>query len=172
MPSRRWKLRLNKSQEGEKEELLAKLREAIGWPEVPAESPLAVMGWDEVERLSTTGLFQFGSHTHTHPTRALQASRSSAANWRSHATSCETVICRGSFLPIRTARLPIFQRATESLLVELGYDCGLTTIPGLNSPEKVPVCVVQGARRRRCLAAQIQVPDGRLNRLAGRGRYA
>src|SRR5262245_15466128 len=38
----------------EKEERLEELKGTIGWPEVPPESPLATMGWEEVERLSRT----------------------------------------------------------------------------------------------------------------------
>ena len=112
------------------------MREAIGWPEVPAESPLAVMGWDEVERLSTTGLFQFGSHTHTHPILA----RCSIAEQRRQLEVSRDVL-RDRDLSWKLFAYPNgspadFSAATESLLVELGYDCGLTTIPGLNSPEK------------------------------------
>ncbi len=127
--------RLKKSPEAQKEEWLAKLEEAIGWPQVPAESPLAVMGWDEVERLSATGLFQFGSHTHTHPILA----RCTEGEQRRQLEVSRDIL-RDRNLSWKLFAYPNgspsdFSAATQSLLGELGYDCGLTTIPGLNSPE-------------------------------------
>jgi peptidoglycan/xylan/chitin deacetylase (PgdA/CDA1 family) len=125
--------RLKKSDQSVAEEKLAAIKESIGWPEVPPESPLSAMGWDEVERLSKTGLVQFGSHTHTHPIlarcteqdqrRQLQVSRD---------------ILRDRNLSWKLFAYPNgspsdFSSATKSLLGELDYECALTTIPGLNS---------------------------------------
>lgn len=46
---------------------LAALLGELGATEVPADSPLATLDWEEVERLRHTGLIEVGSHTHTHP---------------------------------------------------------------------------------------------------------
>jgi peptidoglycan/xylan/chitin deacetylase (PgdA/CDA1 family) len=123
---------LKQQAQTEKEQRLAELKATIGWPEVPPESPLATMGWEEVERLSRTGLVQFGSHTHSHPIlsrctpeeqrRQLQVSRDLLQ---------ERKLSWGLFAYPNGSSAD-FSTVTKSLLHELNYDCGVTTIPGLN----------------------------------------
>src|SRR5262249_38060938 len=52
----------------DQEGYLAGLLGALGAErEILADSPLATMGWEEVEEMARAGLVTFGSHTHTHP---------------------------------------------------------------------------------------------------------
>jgi peptidoglycan/xylan/chitin deacetylase (PgdA/CDA1 family) len=126
---------LKRLDQSDKEERLAALKAMIGWPEVPPESPLATMGWGEVERLSRTGLVHFGSHTHTHPILAQcseQEQRRQLQVSRDHLR--ERNLASGLFA--YPNGLPSdFSAVTKNLLNELGYDCGVTAIPGLNTRE-------------------------------------
>jgi peptidoglycan/xylan/chitin deacetylase (PgdA/CDA1 family) len=125
--------RLKRMDQNQREDRLADLGEKLGWPQVPRESPLAVMGWDEVEQMAATKLIQFGSHSHTHPIlsrcgadvqrRELELSRDilreRGLSWRLFAYPNGTVAD--------------FTAETKALLHELDYHCGLATIPGLNN---------------------------------------
>jgi hypothetical protein len=125
--------RLKRMDQNQREDRLADLGGKLGWPPVPRQSPLAIMGWDEVDRMAATGLIQFGSHTHTHPIlsrcdaevqrRELELSRNilreRGLSWRLFA------------YPNGTAA--DFTAETKALLQELEYNCGLATIPGLNN---------------------------------------
>ena len=118
-----------------REQRLDELKEQIGWPDVAPDSPLATMGWGDVDRLARTGLARFGSHTHNHPIlskcrpevqrRELQCSREYPAG---------TVIPELFAYP--NGGRDDFSPATKSLLEEIGYHCGVTTIPGLNTPDR------------------------------------
>jgi peptidoglycan/xylan/chitin deacetylase (PgdA/CDA1 family) len=126
--------RLKAMEVGEKEAKLAELHQALGGQsQVAPDSPLATMNWDEIERLARTGLISFGSHTHTHQIlsrcsleRQREELRISRDILREHLGSADLFAYpNGSWTD--------FTEDTKSLLVELGYRCGLATVPGLNS---------------------------------------
>jgi peptidoglycan/xylan/chitin deacetylase (PgdA/CDA1 family) len=127
---------LKQMEQPESEERLEELKETLGWPEVPPESPLATMGWEDVERLARTGLVHFGSHTHSHPilarcTRQEQRRQLQVSHdlLRERGLSCE-------LFAYPNGSSTDFSSVTKSLLHELGYECGVTAIPGLNAPEE------------------------------------
>jgi peptidoglycan/xylan/chitin deacetylase (PgdA/CDA1 family) len=118
----------------EKDRALAKLQAALGVSlEVPSDSHLALMDWNEIEQLARTGDVSFGSHSHTHQILSccslerqreeLQVSRNVL---RDHVGVADT------FAYPNGGRAD-FTSNTKHLLVELGYRCALATIPGLNS---------------------------------------
>jgi peptidoglycan/xylan/chitin deacetylase (PgdA/CDA1 family) len=94
-----------------------------------SKSPRMTMSWTEVQRLATTGLMCFESHTHTH---------ASLSNCTTDEQRQELTISRD----ILRQRLRIedlfcypfgdYAPSTMQMLAELGYRCGLTTVSGLN----------------------------------------
>ena len=127
--------RLKQQDQPESQERLEELKATLGWPEVPPGSLLATLGWEDVERLARTGLVRFGSHTHSHPIlarcapeeqrRQLQVSRDVL---RERGLSCE-------LFAYPNGSATDFSSVTKSLLHELGYECAVTAIPGLNAQE-------------------------------------
>ena len=118
----------------EKDSVLAALKAALGGcPTVPADSELALMNWEEIEQLSKTAYVSFGSHSHTHQI----LSRCSLEVQRNELRTSRDIL-RDRLGSTDTCAYPNgsradFTNATKTLLAELGYRCGLATIPGLNS---------------------------------------
>jgi peptidoglycan/xylan/chitin deacetylase (PgdA/CDA1 family) len=114
-----------------KDESVGELARELGRPEVPRDSALASLNWEEVDALRTTGLVEFGSHTHTHPV----LSRCSLAR-QEHELRASRDVLRGRLGWAELFAYPNgsradFTPATQDLLRRLGYRCGVTTIPGL-----------------------------------------
>jgi peptidoglycan/xylan/chitin deacetylase (PgdA/CDA1 family) len=128
--------RLKQTDQAEKEERLAELKETIGWPEVPPESPLATMGWEEVERLSRTGLVQFGSHTHSHPILARCTEEEQRRQLQVSREVLQERKLSWGLLAYPNGFPSDFSSRTKALLNELGYDGAVTAIPGLNTLEQ------------------------------------
>jgi peptidoglycan/xylan/chitin deacetylase (PgdA/CDA1 family) len=125
--------RLKVMEVGEKEEKLAELYQALGGQsQVPSDSPLATMNWEEIEQLARTGLVSFGSHTHTHQI----LSRCSLERQREELSISRDILREhlgsADLFAYPNGSWTDFTEDTKSLLVELGYRCGLATVPGLN----------------------------------------
>jgi peptidoglycan/xylan/chitin deacetylase (PgdA/CDA1 family) len=118
----------------EREDRLARLTEALGNFRVPSEAVVATLDWSEVDALARTGLVRFGSHTHTHPI----LSRCPVEVQREELETSRNVLqergLSASLFAYPNGRPADFTADTQRLLRELGYRCGLTTIPGLNRP--------------------------------------
>jgi peptidoglycan/xylan/chitin deacetylase (PgdA/CDA1 family) len=125
--------RLKAMEVWEKEEKLAELYQALGGQsQVPPDSPLATMNWEEIEQLARTGLVSFGSHTHTHQI----LSRCSLERQREELSISRDILREhlgsADLFAYPNGSWTDFTEDTKSLLVELGYRCGLATVPGLN----------------------------------------
>jgi peptidoglycan/xylan/chitin deacetylase (PgdA/CDA1 family) len=114
---------------------LAALFDTLGRPPTVAlDSPLAILDWDEIERLARSALFTFGCHTHTHP---ILARCSPEAQHEELLTSRDILRERlgsAELFAYPNGRRSDFTTFTKKLLLELEYRCGVTTIPGLNPP--------------------------------------
>jgi peptidoglycan/xylan/chitin deacetylase (PgdA/CDA1 family) len=93
------------------------------------KSPRATLGWNEIQELASAGLMCFESHTHTH---------ASLSNCTADEQRQELKVSRDILRErLRTEDLfcyPFgdYAPATMKIVAELGYRCGLTTMPGLN----------------------------------------
>jgi peptidoglycan/xylan/chitin deacetylase (PgdA/CDA1 family) len=119
---------------GEKEKRLAELHQALGGQSlVTLDSPYATMNWEEIEQLARTGLVSFGSHTHTHQI----LSRCSLERQHGELSISRDILREhlggADFFAYPNGSWTDFTEDTKNLLVELGYRCGLATVPGLNS---------------------------------------
>jgi len=99
---------------------------------VPRDSVLATLGWDEIETLRATGLFEFGSHTHTHPLLARCSPAVQEDELRRSRSILQERLGRCDFVAYPNGGPDDFNRVTLRLTVELGYRGALTTISGLN----------------------------------------
>jgi peptidoglycan/xylan/chitin deacetylase (PgdA/CDA1 family) len=115
----------------EKDEALQRLLDSLGRDEDPG-SVFALMSWDEIHRLSRSGLADFGSHTHTHEILSqCDDARQKAELQQSRGVLLQHLENADLFAyPNGTAA--DFTELTKLLLRELGYRCGLSTIDGLN----------------------------------------
>ncbi|MCC6419344.1 MAG: polysaccharide deacetylase family protein [Gemmataceae bacterium] len=113
----------------EKDERLAALFAHLGRPEVPADSPLATLTWEEVAALRATGLVEFGSHTHTHPILARCGPERQEEELRRSRDVLRERLGRADLFAYPNGSLTPH---TRTLLPRLGYRCGLTTVAGLN----------------------------------------
>ncbi len=140
--------RLKGLEDDERRRQLDNLAALIGWPEVPADSPLSAMGWEEVDRLARTGLVCFGSHTHTHP---ILSRCSPEVQERELRVSHDILEERGyssALFAYPNGSPRDFSPMTKDFLKRVGYHCGLTTIPGLN-----PIDQDKFELRRICVGA-------------------
>lgn len=101
---------------------------------VPPESPLATMGWDEVERLAAGGQIDFGSHTHTHPILSRCTPEKQGEELRLSRDLLRERLGRCDLFAYPNGTRADFTPLTRQLLAELEYRCALTTEPGLVQP--------------------------------------
>jgi peptidoglycan/xylan/chitin deacetylase (PgdA/CDA1 family) len=111
---------------------LARLLEELGVPEVPAESPLATLDWDEVNELSRSGLVEFGSHTHTHPILSRCTREEASAELRVSRAILRERLGSADALAYPNGGRWEFTPETKALAAGAGYRCALSTLPGLN----------------------------------------
>jgi peptidoglycan/xylan/chitin deacetylase (PgdA/CDA1 family) len=118
-----------------KEAALEQLLDQLGRFSTQNDDALEMLSWEEVEKLNAEGLITFGSHTHTHqilsqcsPERQqfeLQASRQVMLEH----------LGRGDLLAYPNGTPADFTGETKRLSRELGYECALSTIRGVNTSE-------------------------------------
>jgi peptidoglycan/xylan/chitin deacetylase (PgdA/CDA1 family) len=101
-------------------------------PDLPPDSPLAIMGWEEIEELSRSGLIAFGSHTHTHPILAQCDLDTQRAELEASRDILRERLGTADLFAYPNGGARDFTGETKRLLVDLGYRCGLATVPGLN----------------------------------------
>jgi peptidoglycan/xylan/chitin deacetylase (PgdA/CDA1 family) len=120
-------------EDDERRRQLDKLAALIGWPEVPADSPFAPLDWNEVDRWARTGLVRFGSHTHSHPILARCSPEVQERELRVSHDILDERGCSSGLLAYPNGTRTDFSPVTKDLLKEVGYDCGLSSIHGLNA---------------------------------------
>ncbi len=116
----------------EKEKQLAEMMQFLGQKEVAPDSPLATMGWDEVEQLSRTGLVHFGSHTHTHPILSRCSPESQREELRRSREVLRERLGKAELFAYPNGTPDDFTAETKELIADLEYRCAVTTISGLN----------------------------------------
>jgi peptidoglycan/xylan/chitin deacetylase (PgdA/CDA1 family) len=111
---------------------VAALIDQLGGHDVPRDSALAPMDWDEVEQLSAGGAIEFGSHTHTHPILSRCGLPRQYEELRRSRAILEERLGRVDWFAYPNGSRRDFTTKTQRLLRELGYRGAVTTIPGLN----------------------------------------
>lgn len=145
----------------ERESLLDLAYGALGHPEVSADSCVATLNWDEIERVAQSGLVSFGSHTHTHPILSrcpVEVQRNELARSR------EILRARGlsaDLFAYPNGTAADFTADTRALLKQVGYRFAVSMMPGLN-----PVGVDPYVIRRIGVGADTTLHDFAL-RMAG-----
>jgi peptidoglycan/xylan/chitin deacetylase (PgdA/CDA1 family) len=104
----------------------------LGNHRVPHSSAFAPMSWEEVELLSSSGIVDFGSHTHTHPILSRCPVVRQLDELRSSRDILLHRLGRADLFAYPNGSREDFTPDTKRILKELGYRCGLATIPGLN----------------------------------------
>jgi peptidoglycan/xylan/chitin deacetylase (PgdA/CDA1 family) len=115
-----------------KDEHVGELAHELGRPEVPRDSALATLNWEEVDALRATGLVEFGSHTHTHPVLSRCSPARQEHELRASRDVLRVRLGRADLFAYPNGSRADFTPTTQDLLRRLGYRCGVTTIPGLN----------------------------------------
>jgi peptidoglycan/xylan/chitin deacetylase (PgdA/CDA1 family) len=120
--------------ESEKQAGLKELFESLGGsPPIEASSPLATMNWDEVDALSRKGLVDFGSHTHTHPILARCSEKMQREELQRSRDILRERLGSVSLFAYPNGSRADFTDFTKQVVVEAGYRCALSTVPGLNT---------------------------------------
>jgi len=116
----------------DKDAALAELLAALGASPVPAESPLAILDWREIDQLARTGLIDFGSHTCTHPILSRCSEAVQEEELRASRDVLRERLGRCDLFAYPNGTRADFTSATMALVARLGYQCALSTEPGLN----------------------------------------
>jgi peptidoglycan/xylan/chitin deacetylase (PgdA/CDA1 family) len=125
--------RLKKTPNGERVRRLEVLLDELGYPpNVPPDSPLATMGWEEIEELSRSGLISFGSHTHSHPILSRCELELQQEELQVSRDLLRDRLGNADLFAYPNGTPGDYTQDTKRLLLELGYRCGLVTTPGLN----------------------------------------
>ena len=128
--------RMKRIGDGERLRALEDLHAALGVPaQVPDDSPLATMGWQEAEKLARTGLVEFGSHTHTHPILSRCAAARQEEELRLSRDILRERLGRADHFAYPNGGAADFTPRTQELLRQLGYRSAASTIEGLNGPQ-------------------------------------
>jgi glycosyltransferase involved in cell wall biosynthesis/peptidoglycan/xylan/chitin deacetylase (PgdA/CDA1 family) len=114
-----------------KEERLQQVYRVLGRPEVPRASSLATLDWADVDELRRTGLVEFGSHTHTHPILPRCAPERQEQELRLSRDVLRERLGGANLLAYPNGD---FAAQTKAFAHELGYRCGLATVPGMHIP--------------------------------------
>ena len=126
--------RLKTVENSRREQQLTELLAGLGAPShIEPDSPLATMDWTEIQALSDGGLVTFGSHTHTHPILSRCTEETQRDELR---VSRELLLDRlgtADLFAYPNGTRADFAGATKRLLHQLGYICGVSSIPGLNT---------------------------------------
>jgi len=125
--------RLKAMEEHRKEQQVSDLLHEIGGPTtIDDDSPLATMNWEEIEELSKTGLVDFGSHTHTHPILSRCSPERQTEELRVSHNILREHLGNADLFAYPNGGRADFSGLTKRLLNDVGYQCGLSTIHGLN----------------------------------------
>ena len=111
---------------------LDEIRGQLGDIPVIASSALSTLSWHEVEELVGTGLVAFGSHSHSHPILSGCDARTQEEELRTSKELLQEHVGQVDAFAYPNGTRRDFTQITKTLLMRLGYECGLTTIPGLN----------------------------------------
>jgi peptidoglycan/xylan/chitin deacetylase (PgdA/CDA1 family) len=123
--------RLKTMEVQEKDDCLAELRGKLGWQPVSPDSPLATLNWSEIEEMANGGLFEFGSHTHTHQILSRCSLQRQAEELSLSREILRERLSKADLFAYPNGRPQDFNEDTKGLLRQTGYRCAVSTIPGL-----------------------------------------
>jgi peptidoglycan/xylan/chitin deacetylase (PgdA/CDA1 family) len=115
----------------EKDKHVPKLTDQLGSKPVAPNSPLATLNWSEIEEMARGGLFQFGSHTHTHQILSRCSPERQTDELRISRDVLRERFGKADLFAYPNGRREDFAELTKKVLRETGYRCALSTIPGL-----------------------------------------
>ena len=119
-----------------REKIIAEVEAKLNVKLAPENAPeiYEPLSWADIKVMSNSGLIEFGSHTHTHAI----LSKGDDSQIREELLISKKMIedntrkkCR--FFAYPNGQLEDFNQTVINNLVELKYECGLTTISGKNS---------------------------------------
>jgi peptidoglycan/xylan/chitin deacetylase (PgdA/CDA1 family) len=116
----------------ERESQFDRLRSQLGGTDVASDSPQSTLNWDEIEKLATSGLIEFGSHTHTHPILSRCNPDRQLEELRTSRDILRYRLGRADLFAYPNGRRTDFTATTKRVLKELQYTCAVTTISGTN----------------------------------------
>jgi peptidoglycan/xylan/chitin deacetylase (PgdA/CDA1 family) len=123
--------RLKTMEVQDKDDRLAELRDKLGWRPVSRDSPLATLDWREIAEMAHSGLFEFGSHTHTHQILSRCSIERQAEELSVSRDLLREHLRKSDLFAYPNGRRQDFSDDTKRLLRQTGYRCALCTIPGL-----------------------------------------
>ena len=111
---------------------------SLGSTAVDLEEPQASMDWAEIDVLSRSGLFEFGSHTQSHPILSrCPRDRQVEELGESRKLLIER-LGKCDHFAYPNGREGDYTAETKAILAGLGYRCGVTTRSGLNGFDPDP----------------------------------
>jgi len=116
------------------EEIIDEL--ATAWGSDPNPVGRAFMSWEEVSRVASSGLIEFGSHTATHPILTTITDKEIQEELKSSKDHLlEHKVVDPKFLPFCYPNGD-FDDRIQSMVEGAGYSAAVTTRPGWNHPEE------------------------------------
>ncbi len=125
--------RLKRMDVGQKDKALTKLSEILGVL-TTTDPVFHLLNWEEVNQLHRTGLADFGSHTHTHEILSRCDPERQRTELRKSRDILQQKLGNADLFAYPNGGEGDFTKLTPTILKELNYRCGLTTIRGLNHP--------------------------------------
>ena len=118
-----------------KDAVLEQLLKKLGRVSVQGDEALEMLSWEEVEKANAEGLMTFGSHTHTHPILSQCPPERQRFELQTSRQVMIDHLGRGDLFAYPNGSPADFTGETKRLSREVGYECALTTIRGVNSPK-------------------------------------
>lgn len=126
--------RLKKLPVDKKDAVLEQLLGKLGRFSTQGNEALEMLTWAEVEKLNAEGLMTFGSHTHTHPILSQCSTDRQRFELQTSREMMMEHLGRGDLFAYPNGTEADFTGETKRLSRELGYECALSTIRGVNTP--------------------------------------
>jgi peptidoglycan/xylan/chitin deacetylase (PgdA/CDA1 family) len=117
----------------EKDKHVLDLTDQLGCGPVAPDSPLATLNWSEIEKMAQGGLFQFGSHTHTHQILSRCPPERQVDELRVSRDVLRERLWKADLFAYPNGRRQDFTELTKKVLRQIGYRCALSTMSGLHA---------------------------------------
>lgn len=118
-----------------KDAVLEQLLDQLGRFSTQGDEALEMLRWEEIEKLNAEGLVTFGSHTHTHPILSQCSPERQRFELQTSREMMLEHLGRADLLAYPNGSPADFTGETKRLSRELGYECALSTIRGVNTPD-------------------------------------
>jgi peptidoglycan/xylan/chitin deacetylase (PgdA/CDA1 family) len=118
-----------------KDALLEQLLDKLGRFSSEDDDALGMLSWEEVEKVNAEGLMTFGSHTHTHPILSQCTPERQQYELLTSRQFMLEHLGRGDLFAYPNGTTADFTPETKRLSSEVGYECAVSTIRGVNTQE-------------------------------------